>query len=230
MSSSIRAQTSGAAARATISPLDARHRESYLAQTWQKSLARRHGRRAYCREQMIDRVAGFVQHNLIVLLAVVLVPMKFVILRLCGDWEAQKVALLSVPEDLVYVSLGLLLGDFATSGGAFRRHFEGSAHILMDLFVTVLYGLAVAIIVHLLAKWTGDRVLSSRAAAEARVKNQAAGEENDLSPRPKDDDFRLIQVRHITIMSMLYLAQLVATIWWLAWIASVLAADLPKKA
>jgi hypothetical protein len=94
---------------------------------------------------MIESISGFLQRNLIVLLAVVLVPMKMGILRLCGDTEAQRAAFQSIPEDLVYVSMGLILGDFATSGGAFRYYFAGSPHLPMDLAVVVMFGLLVAI-------------------------------------------------------------------------------------
>jgi hypothetical protein len=84
--------------------------------------------------RMIDSVGGFLQHNLVVLLAVVLVPMKWVVLRLCGDSDAQSTALLTVPEDLCYVALGLVLADMANSGGAFRRYFKGSTHVSIDLY------------------------------------------------------------------------------------------------
>ena len=78
---------------------------------------------------MIDHIGDFLQHNLVVLLAVVLVPMKWVVLRVCGDTDAQAVALLSIPEDICYVTLGLILGDVVSSTGAFRKEFHGSSHI-----------------------------------------------------------------------------------------------------
>jgi len=172
---------------------------------------------------MIESFSGFLQHNLIVLLAVVLVPMKLGILRLVGDGDAQKVAFLSIPEDLVYVSLGLVLGDFATSGGAFRKHFATSSHVPMDLFVTIMIGVIVAITIHVLAKWANDQVESWRAASGARMRVMSSNPlQGELGLEPADSSIRMIQVRHISLVSILYLLQLAVAIRWLAWIASVL--------
>src|SRR6185437_8359316 len=142
---------------------------------------------------MIDTVSGFLQHNLIVLLAVVLVPMKLGILRLCGDGEAQRSAFLSIPEDLVYVSLGLVLGDLATSGGAFRRWFAHSSHATMDLAVTIMLGVVVAIGVHVLAKWTNDNVRSWRAASNIRLHPRSHPDQTELKLESADTNVRLIQ-------------------------------------
>ncbi|HZL29045.1 MAG TPA: hypothetical protein VFC39_21140 [Acidobacteriaceae bacterium] len=173
---------------------------------------------------MIESLGGFLQHNLIVLLAVVLVPMKFGILRLCGDKDAQKVALVSIPEDLVYVSLGLILGDFATAGGAFHKYFKSSQHLTMNLFVTVLIGMFVAIAIHVLAKWTNDNINNWRAAAHVRIRAGISDPaQQDLPLAPGDENIRMIQTRHITLAAILYLFQLGLAIRWLAWIASVLA-------
>jgi hypothetical protein len=173
---------------------------------------------------MIESIGGFLQRNLIVLLAVVLVPMKLVILRLCGDGEAQRAAFLSIPEDLVYVSLGLVLGDFATAGGAFRRHFGHSPHLPMDMVVTVMFGLGVAVGVHVLAKWTNDHVNSWRAASNVRLRGSSPIPfQAELELHPADSNIRMIQVRHVALASMLFLLQLVAIIKWIVWIARVLA-------
>ena len=173
---------------------------------------------------MIDSLAGFLQHNLIVLLAVVLVPMKLAILRLCGDDEAQRAAFLSIPEDLVYVSLGLVLGDFATLGGAFRHHFAGSRQMTMALSVTVALGIMVAVGVHVLSKWTSDQVRSWQAASQVALRPTSTHpDQADLGLHTVDPNVRLIQTRHIALSAILYLLQLCITIRWLAWIAQVLA-------
>jgi len=174
---------------------------------------------------MIESISGFLQRNLIVLLAVVLVPMKMGILRLCGDTEAQRAAFQSIPEDLVYVSLGLVLGDFATSGGAFRHWFAGSPHLPMDLAVVVMLGVGVAISVHVLSKWTNDSIRTWRAASNVRFTSDPVNPIQGYLPlQPADTNIRLIQTRQIAKASTLYLLQLLITIRWLAWIARVLAA------
>ena len=172
---------------------------------------------------MIESISGFLQRNLVVLLAVVLVPMKLVILRLCADSEATRAAFLSIPEDLVYVSLGLVLGDLATSGGAFRHHFSHSSHVPMDFAVTIGVGMVIAVGVHVVSKWTNDHIKSWRAASHVRMRTGPVPLQGELDLRPADHNIRLIQIRHIALCGMLYLIQLVMTIKWITWIASVLA-------
>ncbi len=174
---------------------------------------------------MIEAIGGFLQHNLIVLLAVVLVPMKLAILRICGDHEAQRAAFVSIPEDLVYVSLGLILGDFATEQGAFRKWYRNSSHVPMNLAVVVGLGVGVAIIVHVLAKYTNDQLKTWRAASNVALrKPDAHPAQGDLGlSHTLDSNVLRIQIRHVAGFSILYLLQLGVTVWWLSWIARVLA-------
>jgi hypothetical protein len=173
---------------------------------------------------MIDLIGDFLQHNLVVLLAVVLVPMKWIILRVCGDEEAQAVALLSIPEDICYVTLGLILGDVANSSGSFRRHFQSSLHISLDIFVTAMLNVVVAILVHILAKRSVDHFKNWRAAGVARVRNPASPgfTQMELPMTPTDENIQTIQIRHLALFSLLYAIQLVVSIWWLSWVARVL--------
>lgn len=172
---------------------------------------------------MIDSFGGFLQHNLVVLLAVVLVPMKWVILRLCGDSDAQSTALLTVPEDLCYVALGLVLADVANSGGAFRKYFKGSTHVSIDIFITASINVIVALFVHLLAKWGNDQFNSFRAASVAGTRHSDyPGPQQIQMPIPSiDDHVRTIQLRYMAGFVIGYALQLVLVIWWLSWIAKV---------
>ncbi len=173
---------------------------------------------------MIEAAGRFLQHNLIVFLAVVLVPMKLVILRVCGDNEAQRAAFVSIPEDLVYVSLGLILGDFATSQGAFHRWFAHSPNLQMDLAVTIGVGCGVAVMVHMLAKWTNENLKTWRAASAVGMrKKEADPKQRDLGLETLDINVTRIQARHLALASIFYGAQLAVSIRWLAWIARVLA-------
>jgi hypothetical protein len=172
---------------------------------------------------MIDHIGDFLQHNLVVLLAVVLVPMKWVILRICGDSEAQSVALLSIPEDICYVSLGLILGDMANSGGSFRKYFQSSSHISIDIFVTATLNVFVAILVHFFAKKGNDHFKTWRAAGVARTRNPASPgpQQLELPITATDELIQRIQIQHMAVFSLLYATQLAMVIWWLSWIAKV---------
>jgi hypothetical protein len=173
---------------------------------------------------MIDHIGDFLQRNLVVLLAVVLVPMKWVILRVCGDSEAQAVSLLSIPEDICYVTLGLILGDIASSNGAFRKHFHTSSHISIDIFITAMLNIVVAILVHLFAERGTDHFKSWRAAGNARRPDSSplAAKQLEFPLAPTDDNVQTIQIRHLALFSLLYAIQVGIAIWWLSWIAQVL--------
>lgn len=173
---------------------------------------------------MIDAIGGFLQHNLVVFLAIVLVPMKWVVLRVCGDSDAQAGALLAVPEDICYVSLGLVLGNLATSLDAFKRHFQGSNHVYMDVFVTAGANVIVAIIVHLCAEFGNDHLKSWRASNKAisRTSDISGDRQFELPITPIDENIRMIGIRHLVQFSLAYALQLTVAVWWLSWVANVL--------
>jgi hypothetical protein len=172
---------------------------------------------------MIDTIGAFLHANLVVFLAVVLVPMKLIVLRLCGDSEAQSTALLAIPEDICYVSLGLILGDVATAGKAFRHHFNASSNISIDIILTAVLNVVVAVVTHGLAKWGNDHFKSFRAAGAARVPtpSSTAPQQIELPITATDENIRRIQVRHLAMFSLSYAIQIFLTIRWLAWIAKV---------
>jgi hypothetical protein len=122
---------------------------------------------------MIEQIGDFLLQNLVVLLAVVLVPTKLVILRICGDTEAQAGAMLAIPEDLCYVLLGLILADVTNSGGAFRKYFQASAHPVVNIFVVMGINLVLSILVHLLSKWSNSSFKTWRAATESRTRSDS---------------------------------------------------------
>lgn len=173
---------------------------------------------------MIDQIGDFLLHNLVVLVAVVLVPMKWVILRVCGDDEAQAIALLSIPEDICYVTLGLILGDVASGAGAFRKHFQSSSHIPIDIFVAAMLNVVVAILVHLFARSGNDHFKTWRAAGVARTRNPSSpgSQQIELPLTATDENMQTIQIRHMASFSLLYAIQLALAIKWLSWISKVL--------
>lgn len=151
--------------------------------------------------------------------------MKLIVLRLCGDNEAQSVALLSIPEDICYVSLGLILGDVAVSGHAFREHFHGSSNISIDIILTAVLNVLVAVVTHVLAKWGNGHFKSFRAAGASLIeKRDGKGPQQiELPIMATDDNIRRIQVRHLAMFSLSYAVQVWITISWLSWIAKVVA-------
>lgn len=148
--------------------------------------------------------------------------MKIFVLRICGDSEAQAGALLAIPEDICYVSLGLILGDIATSGRAFRKNFANSQNQVMDIIIVTVINLAVAAVTHWLAKWSNDHFKCFRAASYASHPNSGSSNKEGLAIG-LIPNITIIKVRHLALFSIAYVIEIVLTISWLAWIAKVLA-------
>jgi hypothetical protein len=176
--------------------------------------------------EMIDHIGGWLQHNLIVFIAVVLLPLKWIVVRLCKDPEAEAAALLSVPEDLCYVVLGLVLGDMTSSTGAFRHHFVKSDHVTIDLAVTVSFGITVALTVHRVAQRGVRHFQSWRAAGQSRTVDPLSGQSQqmELPITPLDANLTMIMLRHLLMFSGSYAIQLIVVLIWLHWVATVIAA------
>jgi hypothetical protein len=171
---------------------------------------------------MIDHLGGWLQHNLIVFVAIVLLPLKWVVVRICRDREAESLALMSVPEDLSYVALGLVMGDMINSSGAFRKYFAGSQHVSIDILITVAINLGVALIVHSVAQWSAKHFRSWRAAENASVITEHP-DQGSLAIPNEADNVMTIKLRHLFLFASGYGFQLLATFAWLHWVAKVVA-------
>lgn len=171
---------------------------------------------------MIDQLGGLIQHNLIVFMALVLLPLKWVVVRLCKDREAEAVALMSVPEDLCYVALGLIMGDVINSTGAFHKHFAGSKHVSIDMILTVGINLGVAFLVHRLSQSCAHQFRLWRASNESREPQEDPQLKLMDHPTVKNG-VELLMLRHLALFSIGYAGQLVVVLFWLHWVAKVVA-------
>ncbi len=170
---------------------------------------------------MIDELGGFLQRNLIVFVAVILLPLKWLVVRVCKDREAEAVALLSVPEDLCYVALGLVMGDVIHSSGAFRRHWSGSQHISIDVMIAVGLNVMVALLVHRLAQSCNGHFKLWRAAEQSQTVDKP--NQGMLAIPDTNNNISTIKYRHLFLFSTGYVLQLLLAWGWIHWIASVLA-------
>jgi hypothetical protein len=165
---------------------------------------------------MVEQIAGYLQRNLVVFLSVLVLPLKWTVVRICRDREAEGAAILAVPEDLCYVALGLVLGDVINSQGAFHRHFKGSPYPAMDMFVTVGFGLGFALSIHLLGQWSMLHFKSWRAAESAPSLLGASKIPN------AEKNFLTLTLRHMFLFLFGYGAQLGMILPWLHWIAGII--------
>jgi hypothetical protein len=173
---------------------------------------------------MIDYLGGFIQKNLIVFMAIVLLPLKWVVVRLCRDREGEAVALMSVPEDLCYVALGLVMGDIINSAGALHRYFAGSNHLSIDMLITVAINLIVAFVVHRMSQSCTKQFRLWRAADEAKAADNRYVDQLQLPQHPTvADGVHTLMLRHLALFSLGYAFQLMLVLIWLHWIAKVVA-------
>jgi flagellar biogenesis protein FliO len=171
---------------------------------------------------MIDSIGGFVQHNLIVFVAIILLPLKWVVVRLCKDHEAEATAIMSVPEDLCYIALGLVMGDIVNSSGAFHRYFQASQHISIDLLITVLFNLGVAFGVHRLSQSCARQFRLWRAADKSKLSDKDPIQGSLAIPNALDN-IDTLKLRHLFLFSVGYAVQLGLVLLWLHWVAKVVA-------
>jgi hypothetical protein len=170
---------------------------------------------------MIPAIAELLHRNLIVCLAAVVIPMKWIIVRLCRDKEAEAIAVMSAPEDLCYVVLGLVMGDVINNSGAFHKHFAGTPYVSMEIFVTVAFGLMIALSMHVLGRYA-DRHLKGWRAAQKSLAADIETKPGDVAIPNAEDNFRTLMYRHMFLFLMGYGLQLLIIFPWIHWIAKVI--------
>lgn len=171
---------------------------------------------------MIDRIGAFIQANLVVFVALVLLPLKWVVVRVLKDPEAEAAALMSVPEDICYVALGLVMGDMVSGTGAFQKHFAGSPNSSIDKFITVGANLVVAILVHRLSQWCTGYFRQWRASEKA-LDSDVDPRQGELKIPHSEDNMKRLMVRYLFFFSIGYAFQLLIVLLWLHWVAKVVA-------
>jgi len=176
---------------------------------------------------MIERIGDILQKNLVVFVALCVVPLKWGIVRLCRDRESEAAALFAVPEDLCYVSLGLVLGDLVSANGAFRKHYSDSPHVSIDLCVVAALLLTAAVAIHQLFRATMHQYKGWRAAQEARTKflGAPATTVNDQDKTRKDNNYMLLIVRHLLLFCFAYMAQLAISLCILHYVSAVISGN-----
>jgi hypothetical protein len=152
---------------------------------------------------------------------VVILPLKWIVVRISRDPEAEAGALLAVPEDLWYVTLGLLLGDINSNSGAFRRYFARSSHASIDIVIAVSLNLAIALMIHRLARWVADHFRNWRAAGMARASNLSS-QQMELPLETADENIKTLMIRHLFLFLVGYLGQLALVLIWLHCVAKVI--------
>jgi hypothetical protein len=172
---------------------------------------------------MIDRFGDLLQHNLLVFAALILLPLKWIIVRLCKDTEAEVATIISLPEDMCYIGIGLVLGDMVNNSGAFRKHFSHSQHISIDMLITVFINFFVAVGVHLLAQKGSEDFKSWRAANSVNGGTllQRLPQQMELPLTVADSNVTFLTLGHLFEFCILYIFQMAIVVFWFHWIARI---------
>jgi hypothetical protein len=154
----------------------------------------------------IDRVGTWLLQNVVVLAAVFVVPLKMLVIRVCGDREQMALSFFAIPEDLCWVALGLVLGDVINGAGAFHKHYANSKHVNVDVVIVTVLGVGAALFVHLFGQLANANFRSWRAAQ--RVKSlQPVPNQEELAIPNGENNFHLLLVRYLAAFSFFYSVQ-----------------------
>jgi hypothetical protein len=154
----------------------------------------------------IDRAGTWLLQNIVVFAAVVVVPLKMIVIRVCGDNEAMSLSFFAIPEDLCWVALGLVLGDVINGTGAFHKHYSSSKHANVDVAIFTVLGVVAAFVVHLCGQRANASFRSWRAAQKVRNLDPVPNQEV-LNISNGMNNFHLLLVRYLAAFSFFYAAQ-----------------------
>jgi len=175
---------------------------------------------------MVEQIGDFIQHNLILVLALVTVPLKYVAVRLCKDTEAEWPTILSIPEDLAYVALGIILADAISPSGAFRRHYADSKHAVTNIAILILGNVFLALLIHRVSQYTSRAFKNFRAADQARAHFVSKDETQlELPILASDTAFQHVFQQHLISFCLSYALQYFLVLLWLHRLARVVASN-----
>jgi hypothetical protein len=179
---------------------------------------------------MIEWLGDILQRNLVFFVALSVLPLKWLICRICRDRESEAAAILAVPEDICYVSLGLVLGDLINAKGAFRNYYSDSAHRSINICIVVAIMLAAVTAIHQLFRATVRHYKGWTAAKSTRSKYLLAvadGTEGVQGVRDsaRDQNYMMLMLRHLLLFSSAYAAQFAIALQIVHYVGRVIAGN-----
>lgn len=169
---------------------------------------------------MFDQIGDFVVKYVIVLVAISILPLKWIVARVWRDRESEAQVVLSLWEDMCYVSLGIVMGNLVDHAGAFHWHFEKSAHPTLDIILVAAFNLFVIVLVHRLSQATSNQYRHWRAAGSLKPAD-IDPRQGELAISGTDANLRMIFNRHFAFLSIYSFFQSAVTLVWIIWVARV---------
>ncbi len=171
---------------------------------------------------LIEFVSRFLHQYLVVCVALAIIPLKFFMVRLSKDREGEADTLLAIPEDLCYVTLGLLLSTMTSDAALLRKFFSNSPYPRTNGAVLIAINFLLAGLVHKIASsWAKPQYQTWRAALEIRINHSHLDDDEGLALRPEEDNLLYIVIHHFSKLLFSILLQLLFSGYWLYWIGRI---------
>lgn len=171
---------------------------------------------------LIEFFSRFLHQYVVVCVALAIIPLKFLMVRLAKDPAAEVETLFAIPEDLCYVTLGLLLSSMTTNFGPLHAYFASAKYPRTGAAILLFLNFCLAFVVHKIARvLTKPQYETYRAALELRINN--ASQDQGLNLYAGEDHLMQIFLHHFTKLLLSVLAQLVLAGIWVYWMAKIFA-------
>jgi|SRR5665213_834683 len=168
----------------------------------------------------VELLSRFLHHYVVVCVALAIIPLKFLMVRLAKDRAGEVDTLLGIPEDLCYVTLGLLLSSLTADAAPLRAFFNGSQYVRTDGAILVFANFLLALFVHKISHhWAKPQYQTWRAALEVRVNNAPMTEPNgELTLLAGEDNLLYIVIHYFSKLLFSILIQLLFAGSWLYYV------------
>jgi len=173
--------------------------------------------------QLIELIADLIHRNLVLTVALALIPLKLLMVRLCKDQDGEWETVMSMPEDLCYVSVGLLLSSLTAGRGPLQTYFSGFPHPRTDVAIILAINFALIVVLHKISQsWTRVQYMHWRAALAVRGDQNSADDlQLELNLSPSEDNVLHVLIHHLVGLLGSLLIQFVVVGFWLYRIAEV---------
>jgi hypothetical protein len=171
--------------------------------------------------KFIDLLSRLLHQYLVACVALVIIPLKFVMVRLSKDRSGEIETILAIPEDVCYVTLGLLISTMSSPGGL-NGLFDHVTYPRTDEALLICGNCLLAIFVHKIAQHlTKPQYQHWRAAVEIRLNHQHLDPSETLTIQAAEDNLLYILIHYFSKLLFSLLLQLAAVAAWMYWIATL---------
>lgn len=173
--------------------------------------------------KFIELIGDWIHSNLVFTVALAIIPLKLMMIRLCRDRNAELETALAIPEDLCYISIGLILSSLSAGTGPLQNYFYASKHVKTDVAIVLTLNFFLVLLVHRIAqRWTKPQYMSWRAAIQVRGDNASHDDpQMELALEGSEDNLLHILLHHFLGLLFTLFLQFSLVGFWLYNIAAI---------